>query len=70
MNIKTELYMVSLWNKGKIVVSVKPEDYDHLCLGDKKRKIVKDLNEKFGDSDFVEFIRFYGYADVEVKDQY
>lgn len=70
MNKRTELYMVTLWNKSKIVVSIKTEDYDHLSIGDKKRKIVSDLNEKFQADGFVLFVKFYGYADVEVKDQY
>ena len=70
MTRRTELYMATLWNGTKIVVSIKPELYDNLRLGDKKRKIVADLNAKCGDSDFVAFVKFYGYAEVEVKDQY
>lgn len=70
MNRRTELYMVTLWNNSKMVVSILPECYDHLSIGDKRRKIVSDLNEKFQANGFVLFARFYGYADVEVKDPY
>ena len=69
MKQNLELYLVTLWNDNKIVVSIKPSDYTNMGIGDKRRKIAKDLNDNFQIVDFVKFVKFYGYADVDVKDQ-
>lgn len=68
--MKTELYLVTLHNDEKIVVSIKPQDYVNMGIGDKRRQIVFDLNEKFQMLNFVKYVKFYGYADVDVRDQY
>lgn len=67
MKKRTELYLALLDTKKRIVVSIDKE-YD-MPLGEKKRAIIRDLNEKFG-SDTVKYVSFYGYADVELKDQF
>ena len=64
-----ELYLATLWNDSKIVVSIDPKDYTNMGIGDKRRKITSDLNNKFQAVDFVKYVKFYGYADVDVKDQ-
>lgn len=70
MKKNLELYLATLWNNNRIVVSIKPEDYDDLPIGEKKRKIVAELNEKFQTVNFVKYVKFYGNADVEIKDQF
>ena len=70
MKRKFELYLATLWNNNRIVVSIKPEDYNNMAIGEKKRKIVAELNEKFQTANFVKYVKFYGYADVEIKDQF
>lgn len=65
MDKRTELYLATLATKKRIVVSIDKE-YD-MPIGEKKKAIIKDLNAKLG-AEIVQFVTFYGYADVKIKD--
>ena len=67
MEKKQELYMATLYNNKKIIVAIKPENYDDMPIGDKRRQIIFDLNEKFGHINFVKFVKFVGNADKDLK---
>ena len=67
MEKKQELYMATLYNNNKIIVAIKPENYDDMPIGDKRRQIIFDLNEKFGHINFVKHVRFVGYAESELN---
>ena len=69
MKKNLELYLATLWNDNKIVVSIDPKYYTNMGIGEKRRKVTSDLNDKFQVVDFVKYVKFYGYADVDVKDQ-
>lgn len=67
MEKKTELYLVSLTTGKRIVVSI--DKFYDVPIGEKKRIIVKELNEKLG-AEIVRRVSFYGFADVDVKDKF
>ena len=67
MDKKQELYMATLYNDKKIIVAIKPEDYDDMPIGDKRRQIVFDLNEKFGHIGFVKYVKFVGNTEEDLK---
>ena len=67
MEKKQELYMTTLYNDNKIIVAIKPEDYNDMPIGDKRRQIIFDLNEKFGHINFVKYVRFVGNTESDLK---
>lgn len=68
MNEKLELYLVTLWNDNKIVVTVKPKAYEDVGgISEKKKLLKRDLNKKFGVEHFVKFVKFYGFADADIR---
>jgi len=65
----TELYLALLTTGKRVVFSIK-DDYDgSQGIGEKKRRIIRELNEKLG-ADLVVKVSFYGYADVDIKDKF
>jgi len=65
----TELYLALLTTGKRVVFSIE-DDYDgSQGISEKKKRIIRTLNEKLG-SDLVVSIAFYGYADVDVKDKF
>lgn len=65
----TELYLALLTTGKRVVFSIE-DDYDgSQGISEKKKRIIRTLNEKLG-SDLVVSISFYGYADVDVKDKF
>lgn len=67
MEKKQELYMATLYNDNKIIVAIKPENYNDMPIGDKRRQIIFDLNEKFGHINFVKYVRFVGNTESDLK---
>ena len=57
-----ELYVAKL-KTGRRIVVVPDETGWELSIGDKKRKIVEDLNKKL--DGLVKSVYFYGYADID-----
>ena len=65
----TELYL-ALLTTGKRVVFLIEDDYDGSeGISEKKKRIVNGLNKKFG-IDLIVSVKFYGYADADIKQQY
>ena len=65
----TELYLAFLTTGRRVVFSIE-DDYDgSQGISEKKKRIIRTLNEKLG-SDLVVSIVFYDYADVDVKDKF
>ena len=65
----TELYLAFLTTGRRVVFSIEDDYNVNEGISQKKKRIIRTLNEKLG-SDFVVSIVFYGYADVDVKDKF
>jgi hypothetical protein len=65
----TELYLAFLTTGRRVVFSIEDDYNVNEGISQKKKRIIKTLNEKLG-SDLVVSIVFYGYADVDVKDKF
>jgi hypothetical protein len=65
----TELYLAFLTIGRRVVFSIEDDYNVNEGISQKKKMIIRTLNEKLG-SDLVVSIVFYGYADVDVKDKF
>lgn len=65
----TELYLAFLATGRRVVFSIEDDYNVNDGISQKKKRIIRTLNEKLG-SDLVVSIVFYGYADVDVKDKF
>ena len=65
----TELYLAFLTTGRRVVFSIEDDYNVNEGISQKKKRIIRTLNEKLG-SDLVVSIVFYGYADVDVKDKF
>jgi hypothetical protein len=65
----TELYLAFLTTGRRVVFSIEDDYNVNEGISQKKKRIIRTLNEKLG-SDLVVSIAFYGYADVDVKDKF
>lgn len=65
----TELYLAFLTTGRRVVFSIEDDYNVNEGIRQKKKRIIRTLNEKLG-SDLVVSIVFYGYADVDVKDKF
>ena len=65
----TELYLALLTTGEHVVFSIE-NDYDGSAgISEKKKRIVNGLNKKLG-IDLIVSVKFYGYADADIKHQY
>lgn len=69
MENRDQLYLATTVTDRKIVVLIKNSRYERLCIGAKKRRIVRELNEKLG-GEFIKYVKFYGYADVDNRERF
>ena len=69
INQKKQMYLVTLTNGNRLLVTVKDEAKYDAPLSQKKNMIIQDLNETFG-LPIVVSVKFYGYAKVTKSNNY